>query len=135
MHAFIIQEENRPGALADLAEAIGERGINISGIAGSAWESGGAIALITNDDAGTRSVLDQRAATYRESELVAAAMEDRPGTLGAAARRLADRGINIEALIPTGMQGTRVTVAFAVDDVAAAREALGEMAMAGSASI
>jgi hypothetical protein len=28
-----------------------------------------------------------------------------------------------------------VTVAFAVDDVAAAREALGEMAMAGSASI
>jgi hypothetical protein len=135
MRAFIIKAENRPGALADLAEAFGERGINISGIAGSAWEGDGAIALITNDDAGTRSVLDERGATYREAELLAAAMEDRPGTLGTAARRLADRGINIEALIPTGMQGTRVTVAFAVDDVGAAREALGEMAMAGSASI
>ena len=43
--------------------------------------------------------------------------------------------MNIGAIIPTGMQGTQVTVAFAVDDAAAAREALGDLAMAGSASI
>ena len=135
MHAFIIQAENRPGALADLAEAIGQRGINITGISGSTWDSAGAIALITNDDSGTRSILDERGADYRETELVAAAMEDRPGTLGDAARRLADRGVNIEAIVPTGMQGSRVTVAFAVDDVSAAREALGDMAMAGTTSV
>ena len=135
MHAFIIQAENRPGALADLAEAIGQRGINITGISGSTWDSAGAIALITNDDSGTRSVLDERGADYREAELVAAGMEDKPGTLGDAARRLADRGVNIEAIVPTGMQGSRVTVAFAVDDVNAAREALGDMAMAGTTSI
>lgn len=135
MRAFIIQAENRPGALADIAEALGERGINISGIAGSAWESSGAIGLITNDDAGTRAVLEARDVDYRETELVAAGMEDRPGTLGSAARRLADRGVNIQAIIPTGMQGTRVTVAFAVDDAATAREALGDMAMSGTASI
>jgi hypothetical protein len=135
MHAFIIQAENRPGALADLAEALGQRGINITGVAGSTWDSSGAIALITNDDSGTRSVLDERGADYRESDLVAAGMEDKPGTLGAAARRLADRGVNIEAILPTGMQGSRVTVAFAVDDVNAAREALGDMAAAGATSI
>lgn len=135
MHAFIIQAENRPGALADIAEALGERGINITGIAGSAWDEGGAIGLITNDDAGTRSVLDARDARYREADLVAAGMEDRPGTLGSAARRLADSGVNIEAIIPTGMQGTKVTVAFAVDDAETARQALGDLAMAGTASI
>lgn len=135
MRAFIIQAENRPGALADIAEALGERGINITGIAGSAWDDSGAIGIITNDDAGTRSVLDARDASYREMDLVAAGMEDKPGTLGSAARRLADRGVNIQAIIPTGMQGTKVTVAFAVDDAAAAREALGEMATAGTASI
>lgn len=135
MRAFIIQAENRPGALADIAEALGERGINITGIAGSAWDESGAIGIITNDDAGTRSVLDARDASYREMDLVAAGMEDKPGTLGSAARRLADRGVNIQAIIPTGMQGTKVTVAFAVDDAAAAREALGEMATAGTASI
>lgn len=135
MRAFIIQAENRPGALADIAEALGERGINISGIAGSAWDESGAIGLITNDDAGTRAILEARDADYRELELVAAAMEDRPGTLGSAARRLADRGVNIQAIIPTGMQGTRVTVAFAVDDATTAREALGDLAMTGSTSI
>ena len=135
MRAFIVHAENRPGSLADLAEALGQRGINITGVAGSTWESSGAIALITNDDAGTRSALDERRAEYRETELVAAGMEDKPGTLGDAARRLADRGVNIEAIMPTGMQGSRVTVAFAVDDVNAAREALGDMAMAGSTSI
>ena len=135
MRAFIIQAENRPGALADLAEALGQRGINITGVAGSTWDSSGAISLITNDDSGTRSVLDERGANYRESELVAAGMEDKPGTLGDAARRLADRGVNIEAIMPTGMQGGRVTVAFAVDDVNAAREALGDMAAAGTTSI
>jgi hypothetical protein len=135
MRAFIIHAENRPGALAELAEALGERGINISGVSGSAWGAGGAIGLITNDDSGTRSVLDGRNADYRELELVAAAMEDKPGTLGAAARRLADRGVNIGAIMPTGMQGTKVTVAFAVDDAAAAREALGDLALAGTTSI
>ena len=135
MRAFIIHADNRPGALADIAEALGERGINITGIAGSAWEQAGAIGIITNDDAGTRSVLDGRNAEYRELDLVAAGMEDKPGTLGAAARRLADRGVNIGAIIPTGMQGSKVTVAFAVDDAAAAREALGDLASAGSASI
>lgn len=135
MRAFIIHAENRPGALADLAEALGERGININGVAGSTWDESGAIALITNDDAGTRSVLDGRSADYREMELVAAGLENKPGTLGAAARQLADRGVNISAIMPTGMQGTKVTVAFAVDDVATAQAALGDLAMAGSASI
>ncbi len=135
MRAFIINAENRPGALADLAEALGERGINISGVAGAAWDDSGAIGLITNDDAGTRSVLDGRNAAYREVDLVAAGMEDKPGTLGMAARKLAERGVNIEAIMPTGMQGTKVTVAFAVDDAAAAREALGDLALAGSPSI
>src|SRR5687767_8770267 len=90
MRAFIIQAENRPGALADIAEALGERGVNITGIAGSAWDTSGAIGIITNDDAGARSVLDDQGADYRETDLVAAGMEDRPGTLGSAARRLAD---------------------------------------------
>ena len=135
MRAFIINAENRPGALADLAEALSERGINISGVAGAAWDDSGTIGLITNDDAGTRSVLDGRNAAYREVDLVAAGMEDKPGTLGMAARKLAERGVNIEAIMPTGMQGTKVTVAFAVDDAAAAREALGDLALAGSPSI
>jgi hypothetical protein len=135
VRAFIVKLENRPGTLADLGEALGERGINISGVAGTTWDGDGAIALITNDDAGARSVLEDRDLTYRDCEVVSAGLEDKPGALGAAARRLADRGVNVEVIMPTGVQGTRITVAFGVDDPAGAREALGEMAATGTQPI
>jgi hypothetical protein len=135
VRAFIVKLENRIGALADLGEALGERGINISGVAGTTWNGDGAIALITNDDAGARSVLEDRDITYRDVEIVSAGLEDKPGTLGAAARRLADRGVNIELIMPTGMQGSRITVAIGVDDAAGAREALGELAATGTQPI
>ena len=135
MHAFIIELENRPGSLADIASALGDKGINISAVAGLAWQGSGATAIVTNDDATTRSVLDERGAGYREVELVAASLEDRPGSLGEATRKLADAGINVEALVATGMQGSQVTVAFGVADPAAAREALGELAATGSSAV
>ena len=136
MRAFIVKLENRPGSLADLGEALGERGVNITGISGTTWgDNDGGLGLITNDEDATRSVLDDRSEDYREVDLVSAALEDRPGALGAAARRLAERDVNIEAVIPTGMQGGRVTVALGVDDAAAAREALGELATAGTQPI
>jgi hypothetical protein len=135
MRAFIVRLENRPGSLADLTEALGERGINISAVSGMTWDEGGGLGLITNDEAGTRSVLDDRGADYREIDLVSAELDDQPGSLGAAARRLAEKGVNIEALIPTGMQGSRVSVAFGVNDADAAREALGELAGTGRQAV
>ncbi len=135
MRAFIVKLENRPGSLADLGEALGERGINISGLSGTTWDGEGALAVITNDDAGARSVLEDRELTYRDCEIVSASLEDKPGALGAAARRLADRGVNIELVMTTGVQGSRVTVAIGVDDPAGAREALGELAATGSQPI
>jgi hypothetical protein len=135
VHAFIIELEDRPGSLADLCAGLGERGINIRAVSGLALKAEGGAAIVTNDDAATRSVLDDRGARYREVELVAASLEDRPGSLGEAARRLADRGINIDALLATGMQGSQVTVAFGVDDPESARAALGELAAAGSSAV
>ena len=135
MRAFIVKLENRPGALADLGEALGERGINISGVAGTTWDGEGGIALVTNDDAGTRSLLEERGLAFRDTELVSASIEDKPGTLGAAARRLAERGVNIDLVMPTAMQGSRITIAIGVDDAAGAREALGELAATGSQPI
>jgi hypothetical protein len=128
MNAFIVKLENRPGALAEVGEALAERGVNITGISGMTWDGEGALALITNDEAATRSLLDERDGDYREVSLVTAAIEDRPGTLADAARRLASAGVNIDAVIPTGRQGSTVTVAFGVGDETGARDALGQLA-------
>jgi hypothetical protein len=135
VRAFIVELENRPGSLAELSEALGERGVNIVGVAGMTWNDRGAVGIITNNDATARKFLEDREGDYREVELVAAGLEDSPGSLALASRRLADRGVNILAAMTTSMLGSKVTIAFAVDDAAAAREALGELTNLGGASI
>jgi hypothetical protein len=128
MNTFIIEIENRPGTLADIADAIAEKGINIAGIAGATGAGGGAIALLTNDEAGTRSVLDASGSRYRQVALATASLEDKPGVLAEAARRLANAGVNIEAIFPTGMEAGKITVAFGVDNIEAAKSALSQYA-------
>ena len=128
MHAFLVEADNKPGALADIADAIAGRGINIAGIAATTAGGRGSAAIITNDQDAARLVLDDMGATYREVGLVSTALEDRPGTLASAARRLASAGVNIEIVMPTGMEAGKVTIAFGVDNVERARQAIGETA-------
>jgi len=128
MRAFIVELQNRPGGLAALAEAIAERGINITNVVGATCGGSGSLGIITNDEASTKTVLDGGSFSYRQIDLVTADLDDKPGTLGAAARRLADAGVNIELLLPTGTEGGKVSVAFGVDNAAAAQQALGELA-------
>lgn len=130
MNVFIVDLPNTPGSLADLAEAIAERGINVTGVAGGTIGEEGAVSILTNDEAATRTVLDDQGFRYRTVGLVSVTLEDRPGTLASASRRLAGAGINIETLFPTGMDGGRILVAIGVDDVDAAKRALGELATA-----
>lgn len=132
MRAHIIWLENRAGSLADLCEALGARNINIIGISATTWQEKGAVAITTGDPETTASLLADRAVDHREVELVAAALEDRPKALAEAARRLADRGINIHALVPMGVRDSMRVIGFVVDVPAAARAALGDLAISDS---
>ena len=130
MNAFIVDLENRPGLLAGLAESIAARGINITAVAAATATDRGQVAVLTDDEEGTRSALDDAGVTFRTCRVVSAALEHRPGSLADAARRLATAGINVEAMLVTGLEADRVTVAFAVDDADGARAALGDLARA-----
>ncbi len=126
MNAFIVELKNQKGEVARITEAIAHKGIDITGFAGVAIGDKGAVVLITNDEASTRKVLSEAHATVREVEIVPAALDARPGSLAEATRRLADAGVNIEAAMPIGMAGEKVTVAFATSDPAKTRTVLGE---------
>jgi hypothetical protein len=132
MNAFIIELADKPGALASVAEAIAQKGINITGFAGATSGGSGTAILITNDEAGTRSALATTGAKVREVELVTVGLENKPGALAEITRKLADAGINLEASLPTGMAGNTVHVAFATNDPAKARQVLGDKVMAGT---
>ena len=125
MNAFIVELPNQPGSLAMVAEAVAERGINITGFAGATSGELGSVVFTTDDESATRNALGEKGWVYREVPIVHVSLEHRPGTLAAAARKLADAGINIETSFVSGMDGDKVEVAFGVDTPEAAKRALG----------
>jgi hypothetical protein len=124
MNAFLVELENKPGALAKLAEAIATKGVNITGVSGTSCDTGGRVAIVTADDATTRTVLQGLSHSFKEFEVTEAPLRDEPGSLAKATRRLAEAGVNIEAIFPTGMSGRDISVAFVTNNPSKAREAL-----------
>ena len=125
MNLFIVDLKDQPGTLAGLAEALAQKGVNIESISGIVTGGTGSVALLTNDEDSSRKALSEAGYTVREKEVATIALEHKPGTFAAAAKKLADAGINVTAVLPIPMADGKVGVAFATDQPAKARELLG----------
>lgn len=128
MQWFIVEAANKPGEFARHAEEIAQRGINLANVVCLGIGDRGGAAFYAKDEAGLRSALNDAGIGYREVSVVPAQLEDKPGTVADAARRLGDAGVNIELVAPMGMDGKTVTVGFGVDKMERAQSALGELA-------
>ena len=100
MQDLTIILDHRPGALADLGEALGAAGISIEG--GGAWVVGGrgVAHFLVNEGERARQVLEQagiRVEAVRDV-LVRRLVQEEPGQLGRLARRMADAGVNLEVV-------------------------------------
>ena len=124
MNAFLVDLENKPGALASLAEALGNKGVNITGVAGVTIGASGRAAITTSDPEMTRQVLQTIHSSFKEFEVTEVSLPNRPGSLGQATRRLASAGVNLEAMFPIGMSGDDIKVAFVTDNATKAKELL-----------
>src|SRR6476646_3268262 len=98
MTDLAIMLEDRPGALAEMGEALGRAGVSVEG--GGAWVvDGRAIAhFLVADAAPAQAALAQRGIKVLATRdvLIQRLRQDRPGQLGLLARRMADAGVNIE---------------------------------------
>ena len=63
---FTVQLENRPGSLARVATALGQRGVNITGIVGVAEDTEGALMLTTSDPDQTRAAFEALHLPFQE---------------------------------------------------------------------
>ena len=132
MNAFKVELKNKPGELARITEVVAQKGINITGFTGASCGDSGTIFLLTNDEIGTRKAFADAHVKAHEVELVSVALQDAPGSLAEAARRLANAGVNIEGALPTGMAGGKITIAFATSDPTKARSVLSQLELVGS---
>lgn len=127
MNAFMIDLENKPGVLAEVAEALAGAGINITAITGATCGDSGRVVLTADDESAARTVLGDAGMAYSETELTTVDLPHEPGSLARAARKLAASGINIDAVMPMGMSGNEVTVGFVTDDPVTATEILAQV--------
>jgi hypothetical protein len=92
--------DNRPGALAEMGEALGRAGVSIEG--GGAWVvNGRGIAhFLFADGAAARKALEASGIKVLEERevLVQRLKQAVPGQLGLLTRRMAQAGVNIEVL-------------------------------------
>jgi hypothetical protein len=86
---FTVKLDDRPGSLARVAAALGDRGVNISGIVGVAEDTDGALMLTTSDAAATREVFTGLALPFEEHDPTGGLQPDtmsvndlRPGAAG-----------------------------------------------------
>jgi hypothetical protein len=124
MQAFIVEAVNQPGEIARQAEAIASKGLNIECFS-MGYGNRGATAFFSHDEKGLASALTAGGFSYREVPILTIWLEDKPGQVAWAARRLADAGVNIDLLAPVDYGTDRkATVAIGVDKIDAARRAL-----------
>ncbi|MDQ7844108.1 MAG: ACT domain-containing protein [Armatimonadota bacterium] len=114
--------EDRPGALAALGEALGKAGVNIEGICGVSVGGKGHMHLLVEDAVAARRALQQAGIPVTgEEDVLVLDLEDRPGALGAAARKIANAGVNITLVY----LATRTRVVIGASDLVRARAAVG----------
>lgn len=94
---------NRPGTLADAAEALGRAGINIQGGCGFPAGNEGILHVLVDDAAGARQALEAAGMEVRADRdvVVIGPLPSQPGTLGSALRRIADAGANVDLIYNT----------------------------------
>jgi hypothetical protein len=118
---LVIDIENTPGALAQVAAAISDAGVNIAAATClGAGERAELHVLVPHAEAARHSLAISHLAITREREVVVVDVEDRPGVLADLTRRIAKAGVDLDLVYVA----TRNRVVFGSPDLAGLRAAL-----------
>jgi len=118
---LVIDIDNTPGALAQVAAAISDAGVNIA--AATCIGPGDRAALhilVPHAEAAKHSLAISHLAVSREREVVVVDVEDRPGVMADLTRRIAAAGVDLDLVYVA----TRSRVVFGAADLDALKAAL-----------
>jgi hypothetical protein len=119
---LVVEVENEPGALARVAAAISDAGVNIAAATCTgAAERAELHILVPHAEAAKHALAISNLAVTREREVVVVDAQDRPGELADLARKVAEAGINVDLIYVA----TRTRVVFGAEDLEGLKAALG----------
>src|SRR5690348_11557905 len=118
---LVIDVENTPGALAQVASAISDAGVNIAAATClGAGKRAELHILVPHPEAAKHALAISQLAVSREREVVVVDVEDRPGVLADLTRKVARAGVNLDLVYVA----TRNRVVFGSPDLVALQAAL-----------
>src|SRR5258705_9001662 len=100
MKDLTIALDNRPGALAEMGDALGRAGVSIEGGGAFVVAGKGVAHFLFADGTAARNALEAAGITVlaEREVLVQRLNQTQPGQLGKITRRMAEAGVNIEVL-------------------------------------
>jgi prepilin-type processing-associated H-X9-DG protein len=112
--------DNRPGALAEMGDALGAAGVSIEGGGAFVVDGQGVAHFLFADGSAARNALEAAGITVVEERevLVQRLNQAEPGQLGKITRRMAEAGVNIDVLYSDHDH----QLILVVDDIAKGRE-------------
>jgi hypothetical protein len=109
-----IDIENTPGALADVATAISDAGVNVAAATCVGPGDRAELHILVPHAEAARHVLSiSHVAVTREREVVVVNVQDRPGVLADLARKIARAGVNLDLVYVA----TENRIVFGADDL------------------
>jgi hypothetical protein len=118
---LVIEIKNEPGALADVAAAVGDAGVNLSAATciGTADRVELHI-LVPHAEAARHALALSQLSVSHEREVVVVEVEDRPGVLADLTRKVARAGVDLDLVYVA----TRNRIVFGAADLAGLKAAL-----------
>src|ERR687893_373227 len=118
---LVIEIDNKPGALAEVAAAISDAGVNIAAATCIGPGQTAELHILVPHAGAVRHLLAiAHLAVSREREVVVVDVEDRPGVLADLTRKIARAGVDLDLVYVA----TRNRVVFGAPDLDALKAAL-----------
>jgi hypothetical protein len=107
---FTIAVENRPGAVAEIAKALGNAKVNVLSLLGTTQGTGGTIQLVAEDARRAKKALDEAKISYQETAAEEHGLPNKAGALAQCLEKLAAKGVNLSSIHATALKGGRKAV-------------------------
>ena len=119
---LVIELDNEPGALARVAKAVSDAGVNIAAATClGAGERAELHILVPHATAAKHALALSQLAVTREREVAVVEVDDAPGVLADLAGKVARAGVNLDLVYVA----TRNRVVFGAEDIDALKAVLG----------
>jgi hypothetical protein len=128
MKELVIQLPHHPGELAEVSNALSFNGVNIKSIAAMHFGNQALVRIIPDDAEAARNALRDKNIRFEEYELATVLLENKAGELTGLSAKLAEAGLNLEALYVIGLAGDLIELAVATDQVKKTKKILADMA-------